>query len=173
MRPYRSAVFLLVAFTLEASPVAAQDAKSVEVTPYVALGSAAASPVGAVVTFPVTSTLGVETDVAYRRGEGRIHALSSSASLLWSLPRVGQATPYLAAGVGLSQYGAPVYSRDRRPIGTQPSLAMTVNAGGGLKMPMNEKLDWRTDARWFKSVGPQGSEQFRVAQGISFDVGKR
>jgi hypothetical protein len=50
---------------------------------------------------------------------------------------------------------------------------MTVNAGGGLKMPMNEKLALRTDARWFKSFGPQGSEQFRVAQGISFDVGKR
>jgi hypothetical protein len=173
MRAYKSAVFALVAFTLEALPVGAQDAKIVEVTPYVALGSAAAPPVGATVTFPVTSTLGVETDVAYRRGEGGIHALSSSTSLLWFLPGVGQSTPYVAAGVGLSQYGAPVSSPNGRPIGTQPRVAMTVNAGGGLKMPMNEKLDLRTDARWFKSFGPQGSEQFRVAQGISFDVGKR
>ena len=173
MRAYGSAVFALVAFTLEALPVAAQDAKAVEVTPYVALGSAAASPVGAIVTFPVTSTLSVETEVAYRRGEGRINALSSSTSLLYSLPRVGQSTPYAAGGVGLSQYGAPVFSSDGPPIGTQPRVAMTVNAGGGLKMPMNEKLDLRTDARWFKSFGRQGSEQFRVAQGISFDVGKR
>ena len=150
----------------------AQDAKPVEVTPYVALGSAAASPVGAAVTFPVTSTLSVETDVAYRRGEGNIHALSSNTSLLWFLPRVGQATPYVAGGVGL-RYGAPVFSSNGPPIGTQPRVALTVNAGGGLKMPMNEKLDLRTDARWFKSFGPQGSEQFRVAQGISFDVGKR
>ena len=110
MRAYKSAVVSIVAFTLTASPVAAQSAKAVEVTPYVALGSAAASPVGAAVTFPVTATLSVETDVAYRRGEGDIHALSSSASLLYSLPRVGQATPYVAAGVGLSQYGAPVLS---------------------------------------------------------------
>jgi hypothetical protein len=153
--------------------VGAQDAKTVEVTPYVALGSAAASPVGTAVTFPVTSTLSVETDVAYRRGEGRIHALSSSTSLLYFLPRVGQSMPYLAAGVGLSQYGAPVSSSNGHPISTQPRVAMTVNAGGGLKMPMNEKLDWRTDARWLKSFGLQGSEQFRVAQGISFDVGKR
>jgi len=173
MRAYKSAVFALVAFTLEALPVGAQDVKTVEVTPYVALGSAAASPVGVAVTFPVTSTLSVETDVAYRRGEGRIHALSSSTSLLRFLPRVGKWTPYVAGGVGLSQYGAPVFSSNGRPIGTQPSVAMTVNAGGGLKMPMNEKLDLRTDARWFKSFGPQGSEQFRVAQGISFDVGKR
>ena len=173
MRAYKSAVFALVAFTLEALPVGAQDVKPVEVTPYVALGSAAASPVGAAVTFPVTSTLSVETDVAYRRGEGGIHALSSSVSLLYFLPRVGQAIPFVAGGVGLSQYGAPVFSANGRPIGTEPSVALTVNAGGGVKMPMNEKLDLRTDARWSKSFGRQGSEQFRVAQGISFDVGKR
>ena len=56
MRVYKSAVFALVAFTLAALPVGAQDAKTVEVTPYVALGSVGVSPVGAAVTFPVTST---------------------------------------------------------------------------------------------------------------------
>jgi hypothetical protein len=173
MRAYTCAVFALVSFTLAALPAEAQDAKTVEVTPYVALGSAGASPAGAAVTIPVTSTLSVETDVAYRRGEGRIHALSTNTSLLWFLPRVGESTPYVAAGVGLSQYGAPIFSSDGPPIGTQARLATTVNAGGGLKMPVNEKLDLRTDARWFKSFGHQGSEQFRVAQGISFDVGKR
>lgn len=173
MRVYRSGILALVAFTLGAVPAQAQEAKAVEVTPYVALGTAGASPLGVAVTFPVTSTLSVETDVAYRRGEGRIHALSTNASVLLFLPRVGHSTPYVAAGVGLAQYGAPVFSSDGPPIGTQPRLAMTVNAGGGLKMPMNEKLDLRTDARWFKSLGRQGSEQFRVAQGISFDVGKR
>ena len=173
MRAYKSAVFALVAFTLGALPAGAQEARIAEVTPYGAIGSSGASPVGAAVTFPVTSALSVETDVAYRRGEGRIHALSSSISLLYFLPRVGQSTPYVAGGLGLSQYGAPVFSSNGRPIGTEPRVALTVNAGGGLKMPMNEKLDLRTDARWFKSFGPQGSEQFRVAQGISFDVGKR
>ena len=173
MRAHRFAAFAFVALTLEALPVAAQDAKSVEVTPYVAVGSAGASPVGAAVTFPVTSTLSVETDVAYRRGEGGINALSTSVNLLYFLPRVGQATPYVVGGVGLSQYGAPVFSRSGFPIGTVSDVAVTVNAGGGLKVPMNEKLDWRTDARWFKSFGRYGSEQFRVAQGISFDVGKR
>jgi len=173
MRTYRSAVFALVALTLATLPAAAQDARAVEVTPYVGFGSAGASPIGTAVTFPITSTLSVETDVAYRRAEGRIHALSTSTSLLFSLPRAGQATPYVAAGVGLAQYGAPLFSLSGRPLGTQTGVALTLNAGGGLKMPMNEKLDLRTDARWFKSFGRQGSEQFRVAQGIAFDVGKR
>jgi hypothetical protein len=52
-------------------------------------------------------------------------------------------------------------------------VALTVNAGGGLKTFINKKVDLRSDARWFKSFGRQGSEQFRVAQGLSFDVGKR
>ena len=173
MRAYKSAFFALVAFTVGALPAAAQDAKVVEVTPYVALGSSGAYPVGTAVTFPVTSALSVETDIAYRRGEGRIHALSSSVSLLYFLPRVGRTTPYIAGGVGLSQYGAPVVLSSGPPIGTEPRLAMTVNAGGGVKMPMTEKVDLRTDARWFKSFGRHGSEQFRVAQGIAFDVGKR
>lgn len=173
MRAYKSAVFALVALTLAAVPAAAQDPERVEVTPYVGFGTPGASPVGTAITFPVTSTLSVETDVAYRRGEGNIHALSTSTSLLYSLPRVGQATPYVAAGLGLAQFGAPILSLNGRPIGTQTGLALTMNAGGGLKMPMNEKLDLRTDARWCKSFGRQGSEQFRVAQGIAFDVGKR
>jgi hypothetical protein len=173
MRVYTSVVFGLVASTFAALPAWAQDERTLEVTPYAALGSPGVSPVGAAVAFPVTSTLSLETDVAYRRGEGRIHALSTHTSLLWLLPRAGQSTPYVAAGIGLSQYGAPIFSSDGPPIGTESRVAVTVNTGGGLKMPMNDKLDLRTDARWFKSFGKQGSEQFRLAQGISFDVSKR
>jgi hypothetical protein len=173
MRVNKSTVVAFVAFTLAALPAEAQDAKTVEVTPYLALGSDGVSPIGVAVTFPVTSTLSVETDVTYRRGEGRIHALGTNTSLLWFLPRVGQSKPYVAAGVGLSQYGAFIFSSDGRPIGMQSRVAMTVNAGGGLKMPVNDMLDLRTDARWFKSVGKQGSEHFRVAQGIAFHVGKQ
>jgi hypothetical protein len=173
MRAWKSTVLGLLAFTLATPPLWAQDAKTPEVTPYVGIGSAGASPIGAAVSFPVTSTLSIETDVAHRRGEGGIHALSSNASLLWSLPRVGESTPYVAAGVGLSEYGTPLFSLDGSPVGTQSRLSITLNAGGGVKVPLNDKLALRTDARWFKSFGKQGSDQFRVAQGISFGTRKR
>ena len=173
MRTYIPGVFAIVMATLVASPAIAQDEKAVEVTPFVALGSAGASPFGVAIVFPVTSTLSVETEVGYRRGEGRIHALSSSASLLYDLPRAGRLVPYLATGVGLMEYGAPILSRSGYPIATQPRMTVTVNAGGGLKARVDDKLDLRTDARWFKSFGRHGSEHFRVAQGIAFDVGKR
>jgi hypothetical protein len=173
MRAYILGFLTIVVFTFVASPAVGQDAKAVEVAPFVALGSTGASPIGVAIVFPVTSTLAIETEVGYRRGEGRIHALSSSASLLWDLPRVGRVTPYLAAGAGLSQYGAPVLSPGGYPLATQSRTTVTVNAGGGLKTRIDDKADLRTDARWFKSFGRHGSEHFRVAQGVAFDVGKR
>jgi hypothetical protein len=126
------------------------------------------------VTFPITSKLGLETDVAYRRAEGNINALSTDAGLVVFLPRIGKTAPYVVGGVGLAQYGAPVFSAaGGAPIGTQSQMAFRVNAGGGLKAPINERLGLRTDARWYRSFGKQGAEQFHVAQGLSFDVGKR
>ena len=118
MRVHMSVVLALVARTLEAVPARAQVANRVAITPYVALGTAGALPVGASLTFPLTPKLSLETDLAYRRGEGDINALSSSVGLMWFLPRVGRTTPYLAGGVGLAQYGAPVLAVTGPPIGT-------------------------------------------------------
>jgi hypothetical protein len=159
------------AFAFGLSTAQAQDAPSVAVTPFVALGSNGSSPFGVAITFPVASSVGIESEVGYRRGEGGIHALSAGASLLFDLPRVGRTVPYLAIGGGLAEYGAPVIApASVHPIATQALVAPTVNAGGGLKMPVSDTWGMRTDARWFKSFGRHGSEHFRVAQGISFDV---
>lgn len=168
----RASLVRVAALILAASPVCAQETRAVQITPYVAAGSSGVSPVGAAVTFPVTSTLSVETDVAYRRGEG-IHALSTSGSLLYFLPRIGRTTPFLAGGIGLAQYGSPVTSSTGVPVSSESRLAVILNTGGGLKIPVKEKLDLRTDARYYQSFGRQGWQGFRVAQGLSFDTGKR
>jgi hypothetical protein len=172
MRVCKCGVFALVAFAVGALPARAQDAPAVEITPYIGFGTAAAPPVGVAVTFPITSALAVEADVAYRRAEAGINAFSTSAGLLWYLPNIGRARPYLAGGVGLSQYAAPVFSSAGPPTGAESRAELTVNTGGGVKIPVNPKLDLRTDARWFNSF-TTGSQQFRVAQGVSFDVRKR
>jgi hypothetical protein len=117
--------------------------------------------------------VGEREAVGYRRGEGRLIALSSSANLLYALPRLGLTTPYLATGAGLAQYGAPIVSRTGSVIGTEPRITFEVNAGGGLKVPVDDKWGMRTDVRWYKSFGRNGSEHWRVAQGLSFNAGKR
>lgn len=143
------------------------------VTPYVALGLDSTIPVGAAVTIPVTSTLSLETDASIRRSQG-LPAVGLNTSVLWFLPRAGQATPYLAGGVGLSQFRTLTSSHNGGPlVGGEQRVGLTMNVGGGLMMPMNDTLDLRTDVRWFTGVGNAGLEMFRVSQGIGFDVGKR
>lgn len=173
MRVHRFGILAFAACAVAARPAAAQPAQAVEVTPFVALGTSGAPPVGVWVTAPLTSRLSLETELGYRRGEGDLHALSSSVSLLYWMPRLGPVTPYVAAGVGLAQFGTPVYGQTGGPIGTQSQLAMTVNAGGGFKTHVTDSIDLRTDARFSQSLGRNGSEQFRVAQGLSFDVARR
>lgn len=173
MRVHRFAVLVITALTAGVGSSSAQETGAVQVTPFVALGTAAASPVGAWVTVPLTSKLSLEHELAYRRGEGDMHALSASVSLLYWLPRLGPTTPYVAAGAGVAQFGTPIVGSTGRPIGTQARLAMTVNAGGGVKTRVTDAVDLRTDLRWSQSLGRDGTEEFRVAQGVSFDVARR
>jgi len=43
-----------------------------------------------------------------------------------------------------------------------------VDAGGGIKVPVADRWGMRTDLRWFRSVGHDASEHWRVAHGVSF-----
>jgi hypothetical protein len=174
------AVFVLA---IAAAPALAQDTTAqepqpsrtpaVEITPYVSMGSPTSSRIGAAVAVPVTEDLSVEAELGYRRGEGDINALSSSVSLLYSLPSLGRLTPYVAAGAGLEEYGTPVPLPGRSELFTQSKLAFAVNAGGGVKVPVDDNWSLRSDARWYKALGSNGSEHWRLYQGATFGVGKR
>jgi hypothetical protein len=65
MRVSKSAVLALVAFTLGALPAGAQDAQTVEVTPYLGLGTAGASPVGVAVTSTLANDRGARLSNAF------------------------------------------------------------------------------------------------------------
>jgi len=166
------------ALTIGALPAAAQtpatdepaEINGVEVTPYVSLGSELASRVGAAITFRWTRQVSLEAEVGYRHGE--IHALSANASLLYDLPRFGRVTPYLAAGGGLEQFGTAL-EQPGGALATQPRVAFTVNAGGGIKVPVDDNWGLRTDARWFNGLGREAPEHWRVYNGVSFRTGGR
>jgi hypothetical protein len=164
---------VVLAVTAIPSTVLAQTAlPSIEVMPYVSLDSRGMIPIGTAVSFPLNSTFSIETEVGYRRAEGNLNALSTSASLLYNLPKIGSVTPYLAAGAGIAQYGSPLIT-PRGVIGTQSAMAFELNAGGGIKVPMDKSMDFRTDARWYKTFGRNSADHFRISNGVSFDVGKK
>ena len=168
------AIGLVLAITIGAKPALAQSAdpvtQPVEITPFVSTGSVLSSRVGAAIAFAFTPTLSLETEVGYRRGE--IGAVSSTVSLLYSLPKLGRVTPYLAGGVGLEQYGAPVEQRGLGIV-AQPRIAFTINAGGGLKVPIDDTWGFRTDARWFNGVGRDVGEHWRLYNGVTLGKGAR
>jgi hypothetical protein len=172
MRVQTSALCAVLVVILGAMPAGAQDPPAFVVTPFVAMGTDGSSPIGTSITFPIASAFSVDAEAAYRRGEGRFHAPSTSASLLWSLPSVGRFTPFAAAGGGLGKYGEPALFRlstGADVLGTRSVLAMTTNAGFGFNTRVTERFGLRTDARWFRFAG-QGRDQFRVALGVSFTV---
>jgi hypothetical protein len=174
-----SVTIAMVAWTLSGSSVMGQESAAtprkttptVEISPFVSMDSRGGTPIGVAVSFPLGSGFSLESEGGYRRGEGDMNALSSHVSLLYDLPRLGRAVPYLACGVGLAQYGTPLVWRNV-VIGTQPTIAVEVNAGGGLKVPVSESWSMRTDARWFKPFGKDATEHWRVSHGVGFRVGK-
>jgi hypothetical protein len=169
---FTAAPWTALAQTPPEPPSAGWNGSRVEVTPFVSMGSARSSRIGTAITFPVTPTISIETEVGFRRGEGDIDALSSSVNLLYSLPRIGRVAPYLAAGAGLEEQGELLFQPNGR-VAVQPKLQLALNAGGGLKVPVNDRWSLRTDARWFMTTGRYSAEHFRVYQGASIGVGSR
>jgi hypothetical protein len=165
----RGRVLAAFAGILMACPVAsrAQDRSTSagpEVTPYVFLGSNASSGVGAAVRWPLPGPLSVELETAYRHSS--VSPLSANVSLLFDLPSVARATPYLAAGIGLDQYAVADVAPGGRVV-EQAGTAVAVNAGGGLRVRSSDNWGIRTDARWSNGLG-RAPERWRLYNGVTF-----
>jgi hypothetical protein len=148
---------------------AGQPRAGVEITPYVSIGSSATSGIGAAVRWPLCTNLGVEWEVSQRYAE--LNALGSSVSLLFDLPKIGVVTPYLAGGIGIEQYGYAT-SGPAASIVTHAGTTLTVNAGGGVRVPVDDKWGLRADMRWSNGLGSQAPERLRLYNGITFGAGK-
>ena len=122
----------------------------------------------AAVRWPVGARLGVELETELKRAE--ITAVNIALSLVYDLPAIGPATPYVAAGVGLERFGKAIHQLDGKPLlGTDTGL--TVNAGGGIRVPVNDRWGVRSDARWIYGSGRDAPDQWRIYNGATLGVG--
>ena len=145
-------------------------AHPVEVSAFVSQGSPASSRIGAAIAFAWTSDLSVEMEMGYRRSD--IDAVGSSVNLLYALPRIGRVAPYLAGGAGLEKYASAI-AGPNKSIVTLSNYAFTVNAGGGVKVPVDDNWAFRSDARWYKGFGRHGQEHWRLYNGVTLGTGQR
>jgi hypothetical protein len=139
-----------------------------EITPHVSLGSAGASGFGAAVRWPFGANLSVELEMSLRNAE--LNALGSNLSLLFDLPALGVVTPYVVAGVGLEQYGYATGSPGT-PVIARTTTALTVNAGGGVRVAVGDTWGVRGDMRWFNGIGREAPERWRLYNGVTFSRG--
>jgi hypothetical protein len=147
-----------------------QSLNNAEVSPFVSLGSATSSRLGVAIRWPLASNLSAELETGYRHGE--MHALSSHVSLLYDLPALGRVVPYVAGGVGVEQYGVALETPGG-PLVTHPQTAMSLNAGGGVRVPVNQRWGVRSDARWFNGLGRTAPERWRLYNGVTLGRGRR
>jgi opacity protein-like surface antigen len=144
-------------------------ARAVEVTPYVSLNSAASTGVGAAVRWPIGANFSVELEASQRYAE--INALASSVNLVFDFPALGRVTPYAVGGLGLEQYGFATGMPGA--VIARRATAFTVNAGGGVRVPVDDKWGVRSDVRWSNGIGRDAPERWRLYNGVTFAGGAK
>jgi hypothetical protein len=168
--PAFAIVFAMAGTQAAAQSTDAHTQAPVEITPYVSLGSYPSSRVGAAITFRVAPNLSVESEVGYRQDP--TNQLSVSAGLLYDLPGWGHFRPYLAGGAGLEEY-TTAFRRADGALAVQKRIAFAINAGGGVRVPVDDTWGIRTDARWFNGLGTDAGEHWRVYNGVTLYTGRR
>ena len=159
---------------------AAREARDlpVEVTPFVASGGDSSS-VGAAVRWPFMSRLSLEFEAEYRHIPARPtynslenNGVNGNVNLVVDMPALWRVRPYLLGGGGLEHYNflvqpEPFFVRDA-------GVAFVVNAGGGVRVPINDRFGLRTELRWtdgWTKGDPGGG--FRMFYGATVGVGGR
>jgi len=164
------------AITQHASPAADARNLPVEVSPFVASGGDTSS-IGVAVRWPFISRLSLEFEAEYRHIAARPlvrslenNGVNGNINLIADLPAIWRVRPYLLGGGGLEHYNLqiqpdPYFLRDS-------GVSFVVNAGGGVRVPINDRFGVRAELRWtdgWTKGDPGGG--FRMFYGATVGVG--
>ena len=149
----------------------------IEVSPFVSTGIGDSSGVGASVLFPVRSRFGIEVEAEYRRTPGEPirgtvdnNGVNGNVNLVFDLPAIGRVRPFLLGGGGLEHY-SNVVQPDPNFL-RESGMSFVVNAGAGVRVPINDRFGIRTELRWtdgWTEGWPGGG--FRMFYGATVGVG--
>lgn len=172
MKNIRIAIALCIVFASPGLSNAQQcscraDDSAFEITPYVSVGSATSPRFGAAIRFVFLPMLSAELEAGKRPD---VNGVALNFSLLVDFPAIGRITPYVVGGVGLDQYGHAFGSGGNIFVSTKAAFA--VNAGAGVRVPIDDTWGVRADARWFDTLGKTPA-RWRLYNGVTFGRGRR
>jgi hypothetical protein len=150
----------------------------IEVSPFVSSGGDSSS-VGASVRWPFAARLGLEFEAEYRHtlarplsGSLENNGVNGNVNLVVDLGSIGRVRPFVLGGGGLEHYSLveqpdPYFLR-------KSGMSFVVNAGGGVRVPINDRFGIRAELRWtdgWTEGDPGGG--FRMFYGATVGVGGR
>ena len=179
---------VLVTCALLAAPAAggaqqappARDARDlpIEVSPFASSGGDT-SGAGVSVRWPFMARLGLEFEAEYRHTQARPlsgsledNGVNGNVNLVFDLPAIGRVRPFLLGGGGLEHYSN--VAQPEPHFLRESGMSFVVNAGGGVRVPINDRFGIRTELRWtdgWTEGWPGGG--FRMFYGATVGVGGR
>jgi len=161
-------------------PPPARDARDlpIEVSPFASSGGDT-SGVGVSVRWPFMARLGLEFEAEYRHTQARPlsgaledDGVNGNINLVFDLPAIGRVRPFLLGGGGLEHYSN--LAQPEPHFLRESGMSFVVNAGGGVRVSINDRFGIRTELRWtdgWTEGWPGGG--FRMFYGATVGVGGR
>jgi hypothetical protein len=143
------------------------DRLPVEVSTFLSVGGLDASGTGVTARMPIRARLSFEAEAEWRIQD--ISGLNASGNLVLDLRKPGRVTPYVIGGAGIDRYTVAFGWSGQIPT-TQLTSALSVNGGGGVRIPLNARWGMRSDARISNGIG-RGPTRWRVFYGMTANVG--
>jgi hypothetical protein len=166
--------------TAGAQRTPARDARDlpIEVSPFASSGGETQGA-GVSVRWPFMARLGVEFEAEYRHTQARPlsgsledNGVNGNVNLVFDLPAIGRVRPFLLGGGGLEHYSS--VAQPEPHFLRESGMSFVVNAGGGVRVPINDRFGIRTELRWtdgWTEGWPGGG--FRMFYGATVGVGGR
>ena len=177
-------VLLALPGLARAQAVSPTPAPPIEISPFVSTGLGDSAGVGASVRWPISVKFAIEAEAEFRHTDGRLNydtadndGFNGSLNLIYDLPRLGRATPYVLGGGGLEHWAQPIpigpYSLTGPPPLTvsNSGTSFVINAGGGVRVAITERWGLRAEARWSDGWAQGAPESVRIFYGATVGLG--
>ena len=145
----------------------ADDGRSFQLTPFMALGDDFAAGGGFAFLFPLTGRFSLEAEASAGRD-----AMRTGVSVLMNVARIGRFSTYLAGGVGVQHDESDEYALGLPFPRLVKKTEFAIGIGGGTTIPITSRWSYRADFRWY-NPNAEWPESWRAYNGLTLHLTPR